>query len=116
MLQGHGPALSQGWVGNLLGVSGVVAVPPATRLYNFWLQQNMLNDTLSLRLGLMNVDAEFVTSLTAGLFMNTTFGWPVWTAVDLPGGGPAYPLSAPGVRLKLQPAPGLLPAVGDLQR
>ena len=26
-------------------------------------------------------------------------------AVDLPGGGPAYPLSVPGVRLKLQPAP-----------
>ena len=105
MIQGHGPSLSQGWVGNLLGVSGVVVVPPATRLYNLWLQQNFFGDVVSIRAGLMNVDAEFLTSSTASLFMNTTFGWPVWTGLDLPGGGPAYPLSAPGVRVRLQPAP-----------
>lgn len=105
MIQGHGPSMSQGWVGNLLGVSSTIAVPPATRLYNLWLQQNLFDDVLSVRVGLMNVDAEFMTSLTASLFMNTTFGWPGWTGFDLPGGGPAYPLSAPGVRVKLQPAP-----------
>jgi porin len=54
---------------------------------------------------MMNVDAEFLTSATAGTFMNTTFGWPGWTAADLPGGGPAYPLSSPGVRVKVAPAP-----------
>jgi len=104
MIQGHGPSLSQGWVGNLLGMSGFVVVPPATRLYNFWLQQNLFDDVLSVRLGLMNVDAEFMISPTAGLFMNTTFGWPAWTGFDLPGGGPAYPLSAPAVRVRLQPS------------
>jgi porin len=104
MIQGHGPSMSQGWVGNLLGVSGIVAVPPATRLYNLWLQQNLFDGALSVRLGIMNVDAEFMTSLTAATFMNTTFGWPGWVALDLPGGGPAYPLSGPGVRVKLQPA------------
>ncbi|MEJ0019254.1 MAG: carbohydrate porin [Acetobacteraceae bacterium] len=105
MLQGHGPSLAQGFVGNFLIMSGTVAVPPATRLYNLWLQQNLFDDLLSIRVGLMNVDAEFLTSQTAGLFLNSTFGWPGWTAVDLPGGGPAFPLSAPGVRVKLQPAP-----------
>jgi porin len=105
MLQGQGPSLSTGWVGNLLNVSGVVTIPPATRLYNAWLQQNMFNDVVSVRAGLMNVDAEFMTSATAGTFMNTTFGWTSWTGVDLPGGGPAYPLSAPGVRVKVAPTP-----------
>ena len=105
MIQGHGPSMSQGWVGNLLNVSSTDAVPPATRLYNLWLQQNLFNDVLSLRVGLMNVDAEFLTSTTASLFLNSTFGWPGWTAVDLPGGGPAYPLSAPGVRARIQPTP-----------
>jgi porin len=105
MVQGHGPALSEGWVGNLLNVSNDVAIPPATRLYNLWLQQNLFDDVVSVRAGLMNVDAEFITTLTGGLFMNGSFGWPEWTAADLPGGGPAYPLSAPGVRVKLQPAP-----------
>jgi porin len=105
MIQAHGPSMTEGWVGNLMNVSGVVAVPPATRLYNLWLQQNLFDDVLSVRAGLMNVDAEFMTSLTASLFVNTTFGWPSWTGFDLPGGGPAYPLSAPAVRVKLQPAP-----------
>jgi porin len=104
MLQAEGPSISQGWVGNLLTVSSTVAVPPATRLYNLWLQQNLFNDALSVRAGIMDVDAEFLTSNTAALFMNSTFGWPGLVALDLPGGGPAYPLSAPGVRVKFQPA------------
>jgi porin len=105
MVQGHGPALSQGWVGNFLNVSNDVAIPPATRLYNLWLQQNLFDDVLSVRAGMMNVDAEFITTLTGALFLNGSFGWPGWLGVDLPGGGPAYPLSAPGIRVKLQPAP-----------
>lgn len=105
MLQGHGPAISGGWVGNLNNISGVVAVPPATRLYNLWLQQNLFGNALSVRAGIMNADAEFITSLTASLFVNSTFGWPTWTAFDLPGGGPAYPLSAPGVRVRVNPGP-----------
>lgn len=104
MLQGHGPALSPGWVGNLLTVSGTVAIPPATRLYNLWLQQNLFAGVLSIRAGIENVDAEFITSTTASLFVNSTFGWPDWTALDLPGGGPAFPLSAPFVRVRLGPA------------
>src|SRR5690349_3666229 len=33
MIQGHGPAISPGWVGNLLNVSSAVTIPPSTRLY-----------------------------------------------------------------------------------
>ncbi len=106
MVQGHGPALSTGWVGNFLNVSNDVAVPPATRLYNLWLQQNLFDDVVSVRAGLMNVDAEFITTLTGSLFMNGSFGWPGWLGIDLPGGGPAYPLSGPGVRVKLQSPQG----------
>jgi porin len=31
------------------------------------------------------------------------FGWPALPSYDLPGGGPAYPLSAPGVRIRARP-------------
>ncbi len=31
------------------------------------------------------------------------FGWPMVPSADLPGGGPAYPLSALGVRLRARP-------------
>jgi len=94
MLQGHGPALSNGWVGNLMNVSSIVAIPPATRLYNAWLQQNLFGNLLSVRVGVMNVDAEFITSVTASLFLNSSFGWPVmarhrparwWTGISVVG-------------------------------
>ena len=103
MVQGHGPSLSGTMIGNLMIHSGTLAVPPATRLYNLWLQQNLFGDVLSIRAGMMNVDAEFMTSATAGLFANTTFGWTAWTGFDLPAGGPAYPLSAPGIRVRVRP-------------
>ena len=103
MLQGHGPSLSTGWVGNLMTVSGTVVGPPATRLYNLWLQQNLFGDVLSIRAGVMNVDAEFMINLTGGTFLNTTFGWSTWVGSDLPGGGPANPLSAPGIRVRVKP-------------
>ncbi len=44
-----------------------------------------------------------MVSPTANLFINSTFGWPDSFATDLPSGGPAYPLAAPGARLALQP-------------
>ena len=47
MLQGEGPAMSPGWVGNFLGVSGLVVVPPATRLFNLWLEQDLFDKARS---------------------------------------------------------------------
>ena len=37
---------------------------------------------------------------TRSYFINTMFGWPMLPSADLPGGGPAYPLSALGVRAR----------------
>jgi porin len=37
-------------------------------------------------------------------FMNATFGWPVLPSVDMPAGGPAYPLSSLGVRVRAKPS------------
>jgi porin len=104
MLQGHGPSMSQGWVGNLLDVSGTITEPPATRLYDLWLQQKLFGGALSIRAGIGGADSEFMLSTTASLFLNSTFPWPDWMAVDLPGGGPVYPLSVPFVRVKFSAA------------
>lgn len=98
-----GPSLSSGYAGNLLNTSSING-RPAIRLYNAWAQQNI--GSASIRVGLMNVDAEFFTSQTASVFVESTFGWPGILALDLPGGGPAYPLSSPGVRVKWQASPG----------
>ena len=40
------------------------------------------------------------------------FGWPMLPSADLPGGGPAYPLSALGVRVRARPIDPLTFLVG----
>jgi porin len=71
----HGPGLSSRYLGNLLTVSSIEAVP-ATRLFELWLEQKLLEDKLSVRAGQLAADTEFVVSQYAALFVNSTFGWP----------------------------------------
>lgn len=99
-IHGRGPS-STLLGGNLMTVSNIEAFP-TTRLYRLWFEQSVLDDRASVRLGQIAADDEFITSETAGGLINGTFGWPAARAADLPGGGPAYPLPQPGVRLRVK--------------
>ncbi len=44
-------------------------------------------------------------------FINAMFGWPMLPSADMPGGGPAYPLSALGVRAHLNDSVTLLAGI-----
>ena len=98
----HGSAFSPTYLGNILAVSNLEAGPVA-RLYSFWYEQNALNDRLSVRAGLMSADSQFLQSKTAANFINNGISWPTFLAANLPAGGPAYPLPAPGVRVRIKP-------------
>jgi porin len=98
----HGPLFSPTYLGNILTVSNLEAGPVA-RLYSFWYEQNAFNDLLSVRAGLMSADSQFLQSKTAANFINNGISWPTFLAANLPGGGPAYPLPAPGVRVRIKP-------------
>jgi porin len=89
-------------VGSLSDPSNIDALA-TTRLFTAWFQQNAFDDRLSLRIGQLAADDEFVTSPTAGGLINGTFGWPDLHSANLPSGGPAYPLATPGVRLAVKP-------------
>ena len=99
-IQGHG--LSQYYLGNLLTVTSVEA-PAQTRLGELWLQQSLFGDVLAVKVGQILADQNFVISDTAGVFVNSTFGFPGSFAVDLPGGGPAYPKAVPGAQVIVRP-------------
>ncbi|WP_161988970.1 carbohydrate porin [Sphingomonas glacialis] len=96
-----GEGLSAHRVGNVLTVSGIEA-EPALRLFNLWIEQKVGRGA-TLRVGQFTAGQEFAISPTANLFVNATFGWPGSFATDLPSGGPAYPLAAPGIRVALEP-------------
>ena len=100
----HGRGLSGEDVGNLLTVSNAEA-ERSTRLADLYLEQSLFEGVLNIRLGQFAADEAFLTSDIAGVFINSTFGWPGIAGIDLPGGGPAYPYSTPGLRLRYTPAP-----------
>ncbi|SKA40839.1 porin [Enhydrobacter aerosaccus] len=113
-----------GWYGGLFNVSGLqlhgynlsannllqyqtasgISGDPATRLWELWYQQKFLpEDRLDIRVGQQSLDQEFMVSQNGLYFMNTMFGWPMIPSAVLPGGGPAYPLSALGARVRYRP-------------
>ena len=58
---------------------------------------------MDIRIGQQSIDQEFIVTQNGAYFINTMFGWPMAPSADLPGGGPAYPLSALGVRFRWRP-------------
>lgn len=104
----HGSNLSARNLGSLQTASGIEG-DRATRLWELWYQQELRRDgRLDVKIGQQSLDQEFMVNQNASLFVNTMFGWPMLPSADLPGGGPAYPLSALGVRLRGQPADGVV--------
>jgi porin len=97
----HGTQFSASHLQNFALVSGIEA-PPSTRLFNLWIEQK-IGSTLNLRLGQFSAGQEFLVSENAALFVNSTFGWPMLPAQDLPSGGPSYPEATPGARLTWTP-------------
>ncbi len=105
-LQVHGTNLSAERLFTLQTASGIEA-DATTRLWELWYQQQFgrSEDRVDIKVGQQSLDQEFMVSQNALMFVNTMFGWPMLPSADLPGGGPAYPLSALGVRLRLRPSP-----------
>lgn len=98
----HGSGLSGNNLGNLNVISSIEA-PRSTRLFELWYEQSLANGKVSVRVGQQAADQEFIATQYGALFLNAGFGWPTLPALDLPSGGPAYPLATPGVRVKLLP-------------
>jgi porin len=88
------------YVGGINTIAAIEALP-ANRLSELWIEQKFANDKASLRIGQLAADNEFFYSELSTLFLQSD--WATIAAVNLPSGGAAYPLSTPGVRLKIEP-------------
>ena len=111
----HGRALSPYYLGNLQTASGIEA-SDTTRLWEVWAQQSFADGKFDVKIGQQSLDQEFLSSANGAIFMNTMMGWPMVPSADLYASGPAYPLSSPGVRLRVNATDSvtfLLGAFGD---
>ncbi len=70
------------------------------------------NKRIDVKVGQQSIDQEFMVSQYSATFVNTMFGWPGLPSYDMPSGGPAYPLSALGVRVRGQITPSLTALAG----
>lgn len=101
-IHGRRASFTQDNVGGLQTVSNIEA-KPATRLWELWAQQSWADGKAELRVGKLAADQEFMTSEYASSLPNAMFGWAALPSIDLPAGGPAYPLASLGARLRVQP-------------
>ena len=85
------------YVGGMNTIAAIEAAP-STRLSELWIERKFLSDGVSVRAGQLAADSEFFFSDLSAMFMQSD--WPTIAAVNLPSGGPAYPLSTPGARVK----------------
>jgi porin len=102
-LQIHGRSLSADNLDNFQTASGIEA-QRATRLWELWYQQTFFGGKADAKVGQQSLDQEFMVSQYSALFINTVMGWPMLPTADLYAGGPAYPLSSLGFRLRAHPS------------
>ncbi|MBS0324296.1 MAG: carbohydrate porin [Proteobacteria bacterium] len=107
LLNIHGDNLSSKNLQSLQTASGIEA-DRGTRLWELWYSEKFLEeDRLNLKVGQQSLDQEFMVSTNALYFVNTMMGWPMLPSANMPGGGPAYPLSALGARISARPVDGI---------
>jgi len=88
------------YVGGINTIAAIEAVP-TTRLSEVWFEQSFADGKAPLKAGQLAADTEFFFSALSTMFLQSD--WPTIAAANLPSGGAAYPLSTPGVRLKVNP-------------
>ncbi len=107
----HGQPLTGPYLDNLQAANGNEGRDGA-RLWELWYDQDFDHGRDDVKIGQQSIDNEFIVSSDSGLFVNTMAGWPLLPSFDMYGGGPAYPLSSLGARLRARMTHGVTVLAG----
>ena len=99
--------LPSSFVGDAQGVSSISA-PNAVKLYETWVQKNLLGNHVSVLAGLYDLNSEFYRLQSAGLFLNSSFGIGPELAQSGVEGPSIFPNTSVGVRIAFKPAEGVV--------
>ena len=99
--------LPSSFIGDAQGVSNISA-PNTVKLYEAWVQKNFLENQGSLLAGLYDLNSEFYTLQSAGLFLNSSFGiGPEFSQSGVEGPS-VFPDTSVGMRLAFKPIEGVV--------
>jgi len=99
--------LPSSFVGDAQGVSNISA-PNNVKLYEAWVQKNFLRNQVSVLAGLYDLNSEFYRLLSAGLFLNSSFGiGPEFSQSGVEGPS-TFPDTSVGMRIALKPVEGVV--------
>ncbi len=90
-------------VGSNEGVDNIEVGEHTFKLYEAWIEQNLLDDKLSLRAGLYDLNSEFDVTDSSGIFLNPTFGIDTAYAATGEAGPSIFPLTSLAFRVNVAP-------------
>lgn len=93
----RGRSVSYEFVGDALAVSNLDGFD-SIRLYDAWIEQSIIKDKMTLRVGSQSADEEFTGTDYGAVFTNSVFGWEAAVGANVVNGGPIYFAPALGVR------------------
>ncbi|MCE2992960.1 MAG: carbohydrate porin [Candidatus Jidaibacter sp.] len=91
------------YVGSIQGVNNIEVDKSTAKVLEAWLEQNFMDDAISIKAGLYNLNSEFYVNESAALFLNSTYGIGTEFAQSGVNGPSIFPTTSLAARLKLQP-------------
>lgn len=102
LLHNNGGIIDGGHVGSAQGIDNIEVEDDSGRLYQAWIQQNFLEDRLSLLAGLYDLNSEFYITDSSGLFIHSTFGIGTEIAQSGENGPSIFPVTSLAGRVRWQ--------------
>lgn len=106
-LRNQGGKLNGRDTGSFMGVSNIEVNTNTAKLYQAWLAQSLADDKFLILTGLYDLNSEFYSTDSSGLFLHPTCGIGPELAQTGFNGPSIFPTASLGVRVKWQPSPML---------
>lgn len=106
-LSNQGGKLNGHDTGSFMGVSNIEVNTSTAKLYQAWLAQSLAEDKFSILAGLYDLNSEFYSTDSSGLFLHPTDGIGPELAQTGFNGPSIFPTTSLSVRVKWQPSPML---------
>lgn len=104
LINNNGGRPDSDMVGSAQGIDNIETGTATAKLYQAWVQQSLLDDKVSVRAGLYDLNSEFYVTDSSGLFIHSTYGIGTDIAQSGVSGPSIFPNTSAAIRLKVEPS------------